>query len=107
MYHLTPFTYLIEGLLVNSLGGVAIRCTPEQFNVLTPPSGVDCLTYLNPFTTTGTGYAEVINGVCSYCAYSTGDQFFETLGMSYANRYRDVGFMWYVLFFTLVSGNSN
>lgn len=94
MYHLTPFTYLIEGLLTNALGGIEIRCTAEQFNVLTPPSGTDCLTFLQPFLSTGTGYAEVIDGACSYCAYASGDQFLETLNMSFSHRYRDVGFMW-------------
>lgn len=96
MYHLTPFTYLIEGLVVNALGGVEIKCTAEQFNILTPPAGVDCLAYLEPFVTGGSGYAQVVNGVCSYCPYKNGDQFFEQLNMSFSHRYRDAGFLWSV-----------
>lgn len=70
MYHLTPFTYLIEGLVANALGGVAITCDPGQFNYLIPPSGQDCLSYLGPFTANGAGYAEVVDGMCGYCAVS-------------------------------------
>lgn len=103
MYHLTPFTYLIEGLVVNALGGIEISCTAEQFNVLTPPAGVDCLAFLEPFVSARTGYAEVVNGVCSYCPYKTGDQFFETLNMSFSHRYRDAGFLWLVLSLSLLS----
>ena len=99
MYHLTPFTYLIEGLTVNALGGLVIRCTDSQFNFLTPPSGQECLAFLEPFTTAGSGYAQLVNGDCGYCAFSTGNEFLTTLGMSFNNRYRDVGLMCaYILF---------
>lgn len=63
----TPFTYLIAGLTSNALGGVPVNCGPEQFNYLIPPAGVDCLNYLNEFTTMGFGYAQVVDGRCGYC----------------------------------------
>lgn len=52
----------------NALGGVAIRCTADQFNFLVPPSGQDCLSFLAPYTAAATGYAEVVDGQCGYCA---------------------------------------
>lgn len=71
MSKLTPFTYLIEGLTANALGGATIACTPDQFNYLVPPSGQDCLSYLSNFTTNGFGYAQVVDGQCGYCPVSS------------------------------------
>jgi len=99
MYHLTPFTYLIEGLLVNAMGGVLVTCKPEQFQILVPPAGQDCIAFLQPFMSANPGYADIVNGSCGYCAYRTGDQFLASVGMSYTHRYRDVGFMCaYIIF---------
>lgn len=67
----TPFRYLIEGLVSNALGGQPVICQGTQFNFLIPPSGVECLEYLQEFVTTGFGYAEVVNGRCGYCPVSS------------------------------------
>jgi hypothetical protein len=119
----TQFPDLIEGLLVNAASGVKITCRPVEFNVVIPPSGQGCLDYLNAFTTSSSGYAQVLaNGDCGYCAvrsscprvvgswadtplhaqqYATGDQFLAALGMSFSHRWRNVGFMCaYIVFNT-------
>ncbi|KAM0754754.1 putative SNQ2-ABC transporter [Meredithblackwellia eburnea MCA 4105] len=93
MYHLTPFTYLIEGLCVNAMSGVKITCTPQQFTFLTPPSGQSCLDFMQPFISANAGYAQVVDGKCGYCAYKSGDEFLATVGMNFSHRYRDVGLM--------------
>ncbi|KAI5479965.1 hypothetical protein MNV49_002255 [Pseudohyphozyma bogoriensis] len=100
MYRLTPFTYLIEGLVANSISGVTITCQPNEFSIIVPPSGTDCLSYLTPYTSSAVGYAEVLsNGECGYCAYRNGDQFLETLTMKFSHRWRNVGLMCaYILF---------
>lgn len=94
MYHLSPFTYLIDALVSNALGGVTIRCKQDQFQVLNPPANEQCVNWLQPYTQTYGGYAEVLqNGDCGYCTYATGDQFLSTVGMSYSHRWRNVGFL--------------
>ncbi|KAL8280941.1 hypothetical protein RQP46_006620 [Phenoliferia psychrophenolica] len=93
MYRLTPFTYLIEGLCVNAMHGIKITCTDSQFTFLTPPSGQSCLDFLEPYTNSTIGYAQEVAGKCGYCAYSSGDQFLATLGMSFNHRWRNIGFM--------------
>ncbi|KAF8605616.1 hypothetical protein BDV93DRAFT_570212, partial [Ceratobasidium sp. AG-I] len=39
MYHLSPFTYLIDGLTTNGLGRMAVSCTSTEIQTLSPPSG--------------------------------------------------------------------
>ncbi|GAA6060988.1 hypothetical protein JCM10212_000674 [Sporobolomyces blumeae] len=94
MYHLTPFTYLIEGLVANALGGVPIRCKESQFQILNPPAGQQCVQWMQAYTSTNAGYAEVLpNGDCGYCTYRVGDEFLASVGMSYSHRWRDIGFL--------------
>jgi len=94
MYHLSPFTYLIDGLVSNALGGVAIRCKQDQFQAVNPPAGEQCVAWMQPYTQTAGGYAEVLqDGSCGFCQYSTGDQFLSTVGMAYSHRWRNIGFM--------------
>lgn len=65
---LTPFTYLIEGLVANAMGGLQIRCTDDEYLRVTPPAGEQCVSWLEPFTSGAAGYAEVLaNGDCGYC----------------------------------------
>lgn len=70
MHPLTPFTYLIEGLVANAVGGLQVQCSLKEFNFVTPPAGQECLAFLQPFTSTASGYAEVMNGACGYCPVS-------------------------------------
>ncbi|GAA6016702.1 hypothetical protein JCM11491_000212 [Sporobolomyces phaffii] len=104
MYHLSPFTYLIDALVSNALGGVTIRCKQDQFQVLNPPANEQCVNWLQPYTQTYGGYAEVLqNGDCGYCTYATGDQFLSTVGMSYSHRWRNVGFLCAYIVFNIVA----
>ncbi|GAA5925123.1 hypothetical protein JCM10213_000539 [Rhodosporidiobolus nylandii] len=100
MYRLTPFTYLIEGLVSNALGGIQLHCKQSEFQAIVPPAGQDCVAYMTPFTSANGGYAQVLNdGSCGYCTYSQGDQYLSQLGMSFSHRWRDFGFMWaYIIF---------
>ncbi|GAA6000108.1 hypothetical protein JCM10207_006055 [Rhodosporidiobolus poonsookiae] len=94
MYRLTPFTYLIEGLVSNALGGIQLHCTQSEFQRIVPPSGEECVSWLSTFTSSNGGYAQVLDdGSCGYCTYSLGDQYLSQLGMSFSHRWRDLSFM--------------
>ncbi|KAM0791176.1 hypothetical protein ACM66B_005660 [Microbotryomycetes sp. NB124-2] len=104
MYRLTPFTYLIEGLLANAMGGLVIRCSQEEFLRIEPPAGQECVAFLEPFTSAAPGYAEVLpDGSCGYCQYANGDQFLQTVNMSFSNRWRDLGFMFAYIIFNIAA----
>lgn len=119
----SPFTYLIEGLVVNAMGGQEITCDPNEFQAVVPPAGQQCVEYLSAYVSSATGYAQVLDdGSCGYCVvglinarstsplanpsllqYRTGDQFFAGLGMSYSHRWRDVGLMVAYIGFNVVA----
>lgn len=102
LYHLTPFTYLIEGMTVNVIHGLPIVCTSIELNSFSAPPGTTCTDYMAPFFAAG-GFGYLQTGAdttnCGYCRYADGDQFLMSLGMSYSHRWRDFGLMWaYILF---------
>lgn len=83
MFDLTPFKYLVEGLLGNAIGGYPVRCDPKEFNQLTPPQGQTCQEFLSPFSSTldqapnGSGYFQNAadgSGNCDFCQYRVGGE---------------------------------
>lgn len=96
MYRLSPYTYLIEGILGQAIGKQDITCSAVELALINPPSGQTCAQYLGPFINTAGGY--LTNGDatsdCSYCAFRTTDQFLLTsFNIEYAHRWRDIGLM--------------
>ncbi|KAL7268661.1 hypothetical protein RUND412_008706 [Rhizina undulata] len=102
MYHLSPFTYLISGLMSNVIHDVPITCATLEINVFQPPAGETCASYIAQFLDT-TGMGKVYNpdatADCQYCRYSKGDEYLKGVNMSWDTRWRNSGFLWvYVLF---------
>ena len=95
LYQLDPFTRLIGGMVVTELHDRPVVCRPQELNRFAAPPGLSCGQYMAPyFARGGLGYiADNRTSDCAYCAYRVGDQFFEPLGFSFANRWRDLGIM--------------
>ncbi|KAK5162685.1 hypothetical protein LTR04_003110 [Oleoguttula sp. CCFEE 6159] len=97
LYQLDPFTRLIGGMVVTELHGRQVQCAPNELNSFTAPPGQTCGTYMSAFfqgAMPGPGYiTNNSTSDCSYCAYSVGDQFYEPLGFTFNNRWRDLGIL--------------
>ncbi|KAI9765217.1 MAG: ATP-binding cassette transporter snq2 [Geoglossum simile] len=101
MYYLSPFTWLISGLLSTALHDVAITCAPKEINVFMPPQGQTCGDYAGAFVKRMSG--KILNPMatsnCEYCRFSTGDQYLATLNMRWEERWRNLGLLVaYILF---------
>jgi ATP-binding cassette, subfamily G (WHITE), member 2, SNQ2 len=95
LYQLDPFTRLISGLVANELHDLPVVCTASELNNFTAPAGQTCGEYMSAFFAAG-GAGYIVNNQtsdCSYCAYKVGDQFYEPLGITFANRWRDFGIL--------------
>ncbi len=93
LYQLNPFTRLISGMVVTALHDVPVRCRPEELNAFTAPSNTTCGEYMQPFFSRG-GAGYLVNNAtqdCQYCAYKVGDEFYGPLGLSFDQRWRDLG----------------
>ena len=93
LYELDPWTRLIGGMVVTELEGRPVVCAAGEFNTFSAPAGQTCGAYMkNFFAAGGAGYiADNATSACQYCAYSVGNQFYEPLGFSFDNRWRDLG----------------
>jgi len=116
MFPLSPFTYLVETLVGNAVTGIPVRCEPGELNVLRPPPGQSCDTYLGAFSTdlnalnsgapiiaTDSGYFQTLSdGLCGYCQFRDGDKFMESVSLYARYRYRDVGILCAYIFFNVL-----
>ena len=94
MYHLTPFTYLFEGLLGVLTKGVKVTCGEEELARFELPSGFpgDCKAYANDLLEQVGGYVEEDgNGGCNFCRYEDGGEYARGLNVFWRHRWRDFG----------------
>ncbi|KAH9818486.1 ABC-2 type transporter-domain-containing protein [Melampsora americana] len=100
MYNLDPFTRLISGLVTNVLHQVPITCDASEFTIFQPPSGQSCVQWAGNFSRTSGGHLDNPEATsnCRYCKYTVGDQFYENLGISFDDRWQDLGiFIAYII----------
>ncbi|BFZ62298.1 Multidrug resistance protein [Saitoella coloradoensis] len=95
MYHLSPFTYLIEGMLSNVLHELPVRCQGAEINIFQPAAGQTCNQYAGAYLAVAPGYLYNPDATadCQYCTFKTGDGFLATRDMSWDNRWRDFGIL--------------
>lgn len=123
MYRLSPYTYLIEGILGQgmyslcynyessfillrflAIGKQDISCAPLELATVMPPAGQTCSQFLQPFINTAGGYLTNPEATsdCSYCAFRTSDQLLaSTFNIFYSHRWRDAGFFVAFIFFNV------
>ncbi|KAF9484261.1 pleiotropic drug resistance ABC transporter [Pholiota conissans] len=102
MYHLSPFTYLIEALLGQAIGKQLIECAPQELATLQPPSGLTCGNFMTEFIAIFGGYLTNPDATlgCHFCSVRTTDQWMgPSFNIFYSNHWRDFGFFWaYIVF---------
>ncbi|KAL2134009.1 hypothetical protein VTI74DRAFT_1262 [Chaetomium olivicolor] len=93
LYELNPFTRLISGMVVTALHELPVECTAPELSAFRAPSNTTCGEYMAPFFARG-GPGYLVDGAtqdCQYCAFKVGDEFYGPLGLSFENRWRDLG----------------
>ncbi|RDB27068.1 Brefeldin A resistance protein [Hypsizygus marmoreus] len=106
MYHVSPFTYLIEGLLGQALGRQSITCSSVELVNLNPPSGQTCGAYLETFISSRGGYLTDPSATsnCEFCAFATTDQFLgASFNIFYGHRWRNVGLLFAFILFNIAA----
>ncbi|KIJ14869.1 hypothetical protein PAXINDRAFT_169539 [Paxillus involutus ATCC 200175] len=104
MYRLSPFTYLIEGLLGQAIGHQPINCSSTELVTVQPPSGVTCGTYMGPYISRAGGYLTNpdATSACVFCPFETTDQFMAlSFNIEYSHHWRDLGIVLGVVVFNV------
>jgi len=80
VYWANPLTYLVRGLMSNTLHGVEVTCSSQELVRFTPPSGQTCMEYAGDWLKNASGYMnQAANGACEYCVYKTGDEYMASI----------------------------
>ncbi|KAG0701460.1 hypothetical protein DFH29DRAFT_564843 [Suillus ampliporus] len=102
----SPFTYIIKGLLGQAVGGEAIRCASTELVSVNPPKGLTCGKYMGPFTESAGGYLtnpEAAEG-CQYCPYTTVDQYmYSRFNIKFSDHWRNLGIVFGFVAFNIIA----
>ena len=109
MYRVSPFTYLVSGMLSASVAGAPVTCTSNEFVRIQPPNGMTCYEYMSPWMHGSKelgqlrvgGYLLNNNATsdCNFCMMDSTDTFLDGVHANYNDRWRNFGILWaYIIF---------
>lgn len=89
MYRVSPFTYVVGGMLSAAIGGTDVTCDSTEYTVVQPPAGLTCGQYLDPFIAFAHSNLENREATadCRLCAIASTDQFLAALGINVNSEY--------------------
>jgi ATP-binding cassette subfamily G (WHITE) protein 2 (PDR) len=103
MYRLSPFTYLIDGMLSVGIANTYAYCKDYEFLHFEPPSNQTCQAYLSNYISVYGGYVgnPAATADCQYCTIYETNVFLSSISSSYENRWRNFGILWGFIIFNV------
>lgn len=101
MYRISPFTYLIDGMLSTGLANNAIVCSSIELVKFNPSPGQTCGQYMSTYINQTGGYLtnDDATANCEFCSAATTNVYLTQLSSQYSTRWRNFGIMWaYIIF---------
>ncbi|KAL3427777.1 ABC transporter cdr4 [Phlyctema vagabunda] len=96
MYRISPFTYLVDGILSTGLANTLVTCSNIELLNFEPPNGSTCGQYMADYITSAGGYlqdTEATSG-CQFCTVRDTNTLLARMSLSYGARWRNFGIMW-------------
>ncbi|RDW60660.1 AtrD-2 [Coleophoma cylindrospora] len=93
MYRLSPFTYMVSGLLSVGLANTVVQCSSIEFLNFNPPANQTCGTYMAEYISLAGGYLAdpTATTACQYCTVYDTNTFLLGVSSSYSDRWRNLG----------------
>lgn len=103
MYRLSPFNYLVGGLLSTAVKDTSITCANNEYLSFNPPPGQTCITYMERHINEFGGYLQSPDSTsnCSFCPLSNTNQFLVTVSADPTQSWRNFGLMWAYIGFNI------
>lgn len=103
MYRVSPFTYLIQGMLAASVANTGVECAANEFLTFQPTKGQTCGEYMDPYIKLSGGYLQDNNTMtdCSFCSIDSTNTFLAQVSTKYDERWRNFGIMWAFIIFNV------
>ncbi|RDW75194.1 AtrD-1 [Coleophoma cylindrospora] len=98
MYRVSPFTYLVSGVLSVGVANTKVVCSSIEYLHFDPPSGETCATYMAPYISAAGGYltdaTKNATSNCAFCTIEDTNVFLASVSSYYSERWRNFGLMW-------------
>ena len=93
MYRVSPFTYMVSGLLSAGLANNIVNCAPNEFVHFEPPQGSTCGDYMSPYIDVWGGKVANPNATsdCNFCTVATTNKFLANISSNYSDYWRNFG----------------
>lgn len=105
MYRISPFTYMVSGMLAVGVANTNVVCAANEFVRLKPPSNQTCGEYLATFVTATKG--NLLNpgstDECVYCPMSETNTYLAGVSSYYSERWRNFGIVWVFCIFNIAA----
>ena len=103
MYRVSPFTYLVDGMLSTGLANQKVTCSSIELTHFNPLAGQTCGTYMQTYICKFGGYVTNPDATtaCSFCSASDTNVYLAQLSSSYSHRWRNFGIMWAFIIFNI------
>jgi ATP-binding cassette subfamily G (WHITE) protein 2 (PDR) len=100
MYRVSPFTYIVNGMLSTGIANQKVTCADNEYVRFNPPSAETCTSYMQPYISQAGGYLEDPNATtnCGFCTYRDTNVFLSAVSSNYSQRYRNFGILWAFIF---------
>ncbi|KAF2642558.1 putative multidrug resistance ABC transporter [Massarina eburnea CBS 473.64] len=105
MYRVSPFTYMVSGMLSIGVANTKVTCAPNELLHFDPIDGKTCGEYTAPYQAMFGGYAQDTNATdnCGYCAMGDTNVFLATVHADYNEVWRNFGILWVYVIFNMVA----
>lgn len=96
MYRLSPYTYIVDGMLSTGLANTRVTCASYEYSTIQTPAGQTCGQYLQNYINVAGGYVLDPNATrnCQFCAASSTNLYLAQVSSSYSHRWRNLGILW-------------
>jgi ABC-type multidrug transport system permease subunit len=103
MYRVSPFTYLVDGMLSTGLANTLIECQARELLHFEPAGGLSCGEYLGSYMSAAGGYLVDENATndCQFCSVKYTNVLLEQLGSNYSRRWRNWGLLQVYIVFNI------
>ena len=105
MYRISPFTYLVSGVMSTGLANAAVVCANIEYLHFDPLPGQSCGTYMQDYIGAAGGYLLDNNTMsdCSFCSLSSTNAFLTQVSANYSDRWRNFGIMFAYIAFNIAA----
>ncbi|KAL8666924.1 MAG: hypothetical protein Q9202_001164 [Teloschistes flavicans] len=105
MYRVSPFTYLVSGMLSTGLANTNVTCSDVEYVHFNPTANQTCSDYLQPYMSRSGGYVNnpTATSQCEFCTSLKTNTYLAQLNVQYGDRWRNFGFMWVFIIFNIAA----